>query len=442
MKRSSSCVLAIVVAGLLAACGSGEENGGTLLVSEQSVPEEEEARYVAERGTVVKRIQFLSSVRPIEEHNLFFRADGRVRFILHDEGEWVSAGAVVAELEMTDLLNRIDQAKVTVEKMQMRLAEMEENTIAVAKARSTLATRELELKRLAAQDPGVDIVVARANRDKAALALEEARAAERAYGQEGKSRELREAELNHEIAEAGYRRALEAREVHAYRLQIMEQEIDLARLELQELQEYVDPQIVTDARLAELELRQLEDQAAMFRIVAPIDGQVMSVNMVLGSEIKAYRPVVIVADPSSFEISADLLRDETMQLYVGQEAQIELVDQPGQILTGTVRRLPYFGLEGTDFLDSMDRSTRIRFDAPPSMSLEVGDLARATVVLEVAEDVVFLPPEGIRLFQGRRFVVVDEGDRRRRVDVRIGLQGDERVEIESGLEAGQVVIGE
>jgi multidrug efflux pump subunit AcrA (membrane-fusion protein) len=442
MKRALFVLTVLLIGGLLAGCGRRTEDEPTIIAAPQAAPEEEEPRYVAERGTVVKRIQFLSSVRPIEEHNLFFRADGRVRFIYHEEDEWVKANTVLAELEMTDLLNRIEQAKVTLEKMRMRQADMEENTVAVAKARAALAVKELELQKLAAEDPEVDIVVARANRDKAALALEEARAADRAYGQDGKSLEVREAELNHEIAGAGYRRALEALETHGYRLKILEQEISLARLELNELQNFVDPQIVTDARLAELELKQLEDQAAMYRLVAPIDGQVMSVNMVLGSEIKAYRPVMIVADPSSFEISADLLRDESMQLHVGQEAQIELVDQPGQTLTGTVRRLPYFGLEGTDFLDSMDRSTRIRFDAPPSMNLEVGDLARATVVLEVAEDVVFLPPEGIRLFQGRRFVVVDEGDRRRRVDVKIGLQGEDRVEIEEGLEPGQVVIGQ
>ena len=438
-RRAPAVIAAAVIAAAVGCRGRGGEED--ILLAPQAPPVEEEQRYVVERGDVVKKIQFLSNVAPVEEHKQFFRADGRINRILVREGDWVRAGQVLADMEMVDLLNRVEQARVNVEKMQMRLQEIRENRVNIARARTEFQIKELELAGAEGRDPEIDVTVARANQDKAALALEAVRLADQVYGPREPSLELREAQLNHVIAEAAYRKALEAREQHRIRIATLAAELELARLKLRELEVFTDPQAITDLKLAELSLKQLEDQAAMFRVVSPIAGKVMSVNVVVGSEIKAYRPAVIVADPTTFEISADLLRDESMQLYVGQQAQIELVDQPGRVLEGTVRRLPYGGLQGTDFLDTMDRSTRIRFDPPEDLRLEVGDLARATVVLETRTEILFLPPEAVRVFQGRRFVVVEEGERRRRVDVRAGLEGDDRIEVE-GLEAGMVVVGQ
>jgi multidrug efflux pump subunit AcrA (membrane-fusion protein) len=73
---------------------------------------------------------------------------------------------------------------------------------------------------------------------------------------------------------------------------------------------------------------------------------------------------------------------------------------------------------------------------------ELGDLVRVTVVLEAKPDVLWLPPQAIRTFEGRRFVVVQEEDAQRRVDVNVGIQGEDRVEIEEGLSEGDVVLGQ
>jgi multidrug efflux pump subunit AcrA (membrane-fusion protein) len=387
-------------------------------------------------------VQFLSSVAPIEEHQLFFRTDGRVRAIHVQESQNVRAGQLLAELEMTDLLNRVDQARVNLDKARMLLAEIESNRIAVAKAEAELASRQLERRRLANEDPEQGITVARASLDKAALALEAAQAADAAHGRTEPSLELRQAQLELTVAQANYDRAVRSRVDHQIRLQMLDQEIELARLKVEEIRTQRNPQAISDVRLAELELKQLEDLASMMRITAPISGRVMSVNLLAGGEVKAYTPVLVVADPSSFEIRADLLREEVLQLYVGQEAQIELVDQPGRVIPGVVRRLPYAGLTGSDYLESLDRSTRIRFNPPRDIPLEVGDLARATVVLDRRENVLYLPKEAVRSYQGRRFVVVEEPDRRRRVDVKIGLLGDDRMELEEGVKEGEIVVGQ
>jgi hypothetical protein len=63
------------------------------------------------------------------------------------------------------------------------------------------------------------------------------------------------------------------------------------------------------------------------------------------------------------------------------------------------------------------------------------------VVIEKRENALWLPPQAIRIFEGRRFVLVQDGEVQRRVDVKVGLTGEDRVEIVEGLADDQIVIG-
>jgi multidrug efflux pump subunit AcrA (membrane-fusion protein) len=91
----------------------------------------------------------------------------------------------------------------------------------------------------------------------------------------------------------------------------------------------------------------------------------------------------------------------------------------------------------------MDKSTRVTIDASPTEEgFELGDLVRVTVELERKADVLWLPPQALRIFDGRRFALLQDGDVQRRVDVTVGIETPERVEIEDGLEEGQTVVGQ
>jgi hypothetical protein len=52
-----------------------------------------------------------------------------------------------------------------------------------------------------------------------------------------------------------------------------------------------------------------------------------------------------------------------------------------------------------------------------------------------------LPPQAIRDVGGRTFVLVQTEKSQQRVDVTLGLQTRDRVEITAGLTEGQVVVG-
>jgi RND family efflux transporter MFP subunit len=191
--------------------------------------------------------------------------------------------------------------------------------------------------------------------------------------------------------------------------------------------------------LAQLGLDELTKEVADARIVASIDGVIRSMNIRDGDVVEAFEPVVVVANTETLEVSGDVGSDTMSQLQEGMQVEITPVVLEGDILSGTIRMLPY--PYGSGSRNSTDTSLRI--DVPEDLieaGYEVGDLTEVLVQLEKRENVLWLPPQAIRTFEGRKFVVVKDGEGQRRVDVRLGLQGEDRVEILEGLEEGQTIL--
>ena len=101
----------------------------------------------------------------------------------------------------------------------------------------------------------------------------------------------------------------------------------------------------------------------------------------------------------------------------------------------------YYGGGGGATVEEADKLTHIAFD-PQDLDLKPGDLVKVIVTIEQRDDVLWLPPAAIRTFAGRKFVEIDEDGTRKRVDVVLGIESAERVEIREGLEEGQTVVGQ
>lgn len=208
---------------------------------------------------------------------------------------------------------------------------------------------------------------------------------------------------------------------------ILERQVELADIALQE---------------AELTLEDLGAGVASAQLAAPLDGVVHTLSLQEGQQVAAFEPVAVVADMGALEVSAGLTSGELALLEEGMPVLLEPARGPGSAFTGTVRRLPYAAGGGSVELGGSDDAVRISLAAPAAeVDLAPGDRVRATVVLAESADTLWLPPQAIRSFGGRNFVIVQEGEGQQRVDVSLGIQGDGRVEVLSGLSAGQRVVG-
>ncbi|NLE46137.1 MAG: HlyD family efflux transporter periplasmic adaptor subunit [Chloroflexi bacterium] len=402
--------------------------------------------YEVQQGEVVKTVQFTGRIAPEVEQPLFFRTGGYVGFVYVKRNDWVEAGDIIAELEVTDLKNQLAQAEAALESV---LASNEQR---VAEAEASLETAELNLAKLRVQDPGPQMVQMDIALERARTALADAQKAyqdaenrpwEWKYDhvKEAYTRALRDAELNLQGTEAQYQQVKQDQAAHYYDIQIQEQAVELARMHLEQIQSGLDIQEM------QLTVQRLQAQLDDARLTAPFDGQVLSLSISEGRSVEAYRPVAVVADPSKLEISADLTDRVLTDLAEGMPVTAALVSRPDAEFSGEIRRLPYpyggGGRQTASSTEDEDKSTRVSIDPEGATAgYEQGDLVRVTVVLERKDNVLWLPPQAIRTFEGRKFVVIQEGDAQRRVDVKVGIESEDRVEILEGLTLGQVIIGQ
>ncbi len=550
----------------------------------------EKPTYVVQRGKVIKELEFVGRISPVEEVSLYFKTSGYVKRVLIDEGDQVQTGDLLAELEIDDLLKQMAQAEVTLNSAQLRLDEAEkalERQIAqaettlksaklrldeadkaleqqIAQAELSLATAQARLSQ--AEDAQADAITqAEWKLRIAGLNLEQAKKANQQQVAEAQRalevarirlaqlqeepdptdtelvrldlerarNSLWQAQIQRDSIPSGYQKdqaeaavaiaEIAAREAEIRYRQVLsptvgendlrlqqieverartaleqaqdgldplltievqraQQELDRlkeqgvdplltievqraqqelnrlreegedpllvlevqrAQQELNWLKEGVDPILVNEVNQAQLALERLQAQVADAQIVAPVDGEVLSLTLYPGRPAEAFKAVIVVADPSAIEVSADLSSSQLKEMAEGQEAAVTLRAYPGQTWQGTVRRLPYpYGSGGgTESLAEADTSARVGLEGDLS-DLQLGDLARVNILLEEKDDILWLPPAAIRTFQGRKFVVVQDADRQRRVDVQIGIESVERVEILEGLEEGQIVVGQ
>jgi multidrug resistance efflux pump len=189
-------------------------------------------------------------------------------------------------------------------------------------------------------------------------------------------------------------------------------------------------ELVQAVQSAQLNVDQTRKKIAQSSLYAPIDGVVLEINIAPGDAVTAYKAVITLAIPEPKEAIAQLSFNDIQQLSIGQVGTCNVLNQPESLVQCVVRKLP---------LSNRDADQTVRVAATLA-DVQNGQLIEVSMPLEVKENVLWLPPAAINEFQDRTYVVIltDEGERVK--DVEIGLQTDERVEITSGVEEGDVVV--
>ena len=340
--------------------------------------------YTVQRGTVVNEIDFTGRVTPEKEAMLSFRSNGYVHKIYVNRGDQVENGQLLVELDSGDLDNQISQAQLALQTSQTQIqAEQQVISDTLAEAQIRLNIEELKLE------------------------------------------------------QAKYLQSINGGRLQDFAVQIQEQQVKLAQQAVDKLQRGIDPRLKLSVDSAQLALERLQAQKADTQLIAPFDGIVTLITVYnSGQAVQAYESVIAVGDVSQLEVSADLSSNSAAaDLNTGMVVRISPHDRPGEVITNGVVRLVPTRVQG-----DTDRLTHISLDvAPDQVGLRLGDLVRINAVLAQKEDVLWLPPQAIRTFEGRQFVVVQDENGLHRVDIKLGLIGPERVEILDGVVAGQTV---
>lgn len=215
-----------------------------------------------------------------------------------------------------------------------------------------------------------------------------------------------------------------------------------AELSVQEASQTGDPELEKQLSAAQLQLENIKAAIAAGQLVAPFDGKVAEVSTAPGKQVEAYRAVITVIDDGAKELLVqNVSTEDASRIGVGMAVDIFFSRAPAVKVAGSIVKLPTKSTSSSATINP-DPAYHIEYTAPSDMKLTVGDLASVVITLKRQADALWLPPQAVRTFEGRRFVVVKEGTKQRRQDVRIGIVNSEKVEILEGLKEGDVVVGQ
>jgi membrane fusion protein, multidrug efflux system len=182
-----------------------------------------------------------------------------------------------------------------------------------------------------------------------------------------------------------------------------------------------------DAALAELRVRNAQ-------IVAPMAGVVSHRNVERGQLVGASTVAFVVADVSRLEADVGIPEREAPRVRVGQQARIR-AEGSGAGVVGRVSRI-------RPVVDPGSGTVQVTVEVEPGegAALRAGQFVNVDLVTEVLENRLALPrtavlvdgptPRVYRVFSGWA----------EEVEVELGANQGERVEIRSGLQAGDTVV--
>ena len=326
--------------------------------------------------------------------------------VLVTVGEHVAAGQVLAVADSSELDTTISETRASLERAQLQSTEAEtaledapdDTAAAIASLNNTLDVLKLQLSD--AQDSRDETASGSAEKTQAKITIINAK----------DSIETTENEIADLKVErnAGYPGLVIA---------VGEAEQNVADLEQ--------------------ELETLEEQQALSRIVAPVDGVVSQLNVTAGFTAPDGAAAVIESD--TLEVVASVVESDIGSLVVGQEATVS-IDAVEQDVVGVVTSVVPTTTGSTSSVVSYPVTVTL---IDPDASVLSGMTTDVEIVLESASDVISVPVTALEGRDGDYMVQVvnDDGTTEMR-SVTVGLVTETTAEIQSGLAVGEhIVIG-
>ena len=186
---------------------------------------------------------------------------------------------------------------------------------------------------------------------------------------------------------------------------------------------------------AEAALRRAREVQRNATITSPVTGFVVERNYDAGA-IPGDLPVVVVADMRQMKLEAGVSELEAGRLRVGLKALVSVQAKPGQAFEGQLAAI-------APEVDERNRHFMVDVRVPNSnRGLLSGMYATARITESTVANAVLVPKEAVMTRDGKRIVQKIQGDIVATVVVTEGLSDGTRVQIVSGLAAGDTVMAD
>ena len=258
-----------------------------------------------------------------------------------------------------------------------------------------------------------------------------------------------------------------------FRVEAAANDLALAKSKLQVLEQFTRPKMLTqldsDIQAAKVKyqndadsyqeelnkLRDIEDQIAKCRVVAPQEGQVVYANVQssrsgsefvveAGAMVRERQPVIRLPDTKEMQVKAKISESRINLVREGLPVTIRIDALGDEALRGEVTKVNKYA-EPSNFWSSTSKqyATWIKIFNPPA-HLRVGLSAEVRIHVERREQALQMPVQAVCERGGKTFCLVKNGDRWETREILISSTNDKMVALDEkgseGLKPGDLVV--
>lgn len=434
---------------------SGSTSGFQQTSSDINASASVEAETVVTTGNLNASVTGTGTVSAIRQVALMFETSAPVAEVLVQEGQSVQAGEVLARLDADDLETALQDAEIAYQQ-----AQVDFNTVVDPARDVEVAVAEAELAQAQAEADAVNVGVGPEEAEIARLQTELARnslwqaqlnaadtLAPEFRGRDATMQDvqtesnLRQQELNVDIADAGYQSTLDsgpsASSLASASAQVLQAQVNLDELRAG-ANFFEAQQAALDLEVARLEVERARINLQSAELIAPFAG-IIGRNNLLAGEVPPDDTAIELIDTSAYYVDVSVDETDIVGINVGQSVNLQVDALPEAVVTGTVTRV---AKTSTLLDDVVTYTVRVTLD-PALVGLRVGMNTTAQITTIDLQDVVLVPNRFLTsISDGDRALVTVQNDDGtfETVPVEVGLRGASDTEIVSGLEPGQHVV--
>jgi HlyD family secretion protein len=395
MKKSRKLSLiaaAVVVLAVAGITGYSTLNGASSNIDPSKIA-------TAERGTMVRSVVATGKVEPVTKVEIKSKANGIIEHLFVDVDQVVQPGQTLAELDKENLTAGLRQARAN---------------LAAAEAAQQGAVAQLRKNEIEAESP--DVAFAKRNADRAQQLFDQKLVSQ---SQLDDARSALEQAENRQRAASG--------------------QLVIARAHVAEATANVG-----QARAA---VERSEEELANATIKAPIRATVLTRDVEIGSPVSSILNlganatlVMTLGDIEKVFVRGKVDESDIGHVRLGQVARITTETFRDRVFTGRVTEIAPLGVEKDNVTTF---SVKVSIDNPGN-ELKANMTSNAEIILEELPDSLLIPEAAVTYDAKRNaFVdVIDPGARngRRRVPVKVGIGNGTRMQVVSGLNAGDKIV--
>jgi HlyD family secretion protein len=352
-----------------------------------------------ERGNITRSVVATGKVEPIAKVEIKSKANGIIKDLKVQIGDFVQAGQVLAELDKENLEARVRETKA-----------------ALIGAESNLKAAQAQLEKNKVEAEGPDVPFAKRNFERAEKLLKDGVLPQQSF----------------DDSRSAYELALNRQNVARAQLTVSDAKVAQAKAEVAQAQAAVDRAV---------------DELSYATVRSPIRGVVLSRDVEIGSPVSsilnmgaAATLVMVLGDISQVYVRGKVDEADIGVVKLGQLSKIKVETFKDKVFEGKVTQISPLGV---------DKDNVVTFEVKVSINNPGGELranmtANAEIVLEEHKDVLLVPESAVIYDQQRNasveFPSPINPKGKEKKPVKVGISNGTRTEVLDGLKEGEKVI--